>query len=93
MIKNIDDSVLSNNDIIFANEDSSNVTFFSHETGIFNVDPNSINLDHVNFDENDPEIIIHGRLMAWRNIFNQRKVFKKESNRELILAVSQLTIW
>ena len=77
MIKKIDDTMLPNDNIIFANEDSNNATFFSDEIGIFSVDLNSINLDYVNFDENNPETIIHGKLMVRRNIFNQRKTFKK----------------
>ena len=32
--------------------------------GIFSVDINKINLDDVNFDEDDPETIIDVRLMA-----------------------------
>ena len=77
MIKKIDDTMLPNDNIIFANEDSNNATFFSDEIGIFSVDLNSINFDYVNFDKNDPETIIHSKLMVWRNIFNQRKTFKK----------------
>ena len=38
----------------------------------------NINLDDVNFDEDDPETIIHVRRMGWRNRFKQRKAFKKD---------------
>ena len=38
---------------------------------------NNISLDDNNFDEDDPETIIHVRLIAWRNRFKQRKTFKK----------------
>ena len=40
------------------------------------VDLNNINLDNISFDENDPETIIHARLMARCNRFKQRKAFK-----------------
>ena len=39
---------------------------------ILSVDLNNINLDDDNFDEDDPEIIIHVRLMAWGNKFKER---------------------
>ena len=38
---------------------------------------NNISLGNNNFDEDDPETIIHVRLTAWRNRFKQRKTFKK----------------
>ena len=44
---------------------------------IFCIDLNNINLDDVNFDEDDPETIIHDKLMVWRNKFKQRKECKK----------------
>ena len=71
MIKKFD-VIFSNDDIIFISEDSGNVTFSSNEMGILSTDLNDINLDDVNFDEDDPEAIIHVRLMAWRNRFKQR---------------------
>ena len=40
-------------------EYSGNVTFSSDEMGIPSGDFNHINLDDVNFDEDDPEIINH----------------------------------
>ena len=36
----------------------------------------------VNFNRDDPETIIHVRLMVWRNKFKQRKAFKKEIYKE-----------
>ena len=38
-----------------------------------------------NFYKDDPETIIHVRLLAWRNAFEKRKAFKKEMSKELIL--------
>ena len=45
--------------------------------GIINVDLNNIILDHINFDEGDPETMIHVRLMAWRNRCKQHEAFEK----------------
>ena len=61
MIRNPDD------DTIFVNEDSNYVTIFIEEMVIFSVDLNNINLDHVNFDKDDPKTFIHVRLMTWCN--------------------------
>ena len=48
MIKNLDDTVFSNDDIVFFNEDSCNVTFSSDNMGILHADLNKINLDDAN---------------------------------------------
>ena len=52
--------------------------FFSDEMDSLSIDINNINLGDVNFDEDDPETIIHVRLMAWCNRYKKRKVCKKE---------------
>ena len=67
VIKNLCNFLFRDDDVIFFDEDSSNVTFSSDEMGALNVDPNNINLDDVNFYEDDLEIIIHVSLMAWPN--------------------------
>ena len=76
-IKKLNEYLFSNNDIIFVNEVSNYVTLFSNEMGILSAGLSNINLDDVNFDEDDPETIIHIRRMAWRNRFKQRKAFRK----------------
>ena len=48
MIKRLHNVLFSNNDIIFFDEGSGNVTFSSDEMGILSVDLNNINLDDVN---------------------------------------------
>ena len=82
MINKFDDTVFSNDDIVFANNDSGNFTFSSGEMGILSVDHSNSNifknLDNVTFDENDPETIIHVILMACCNRFKQRKTFEKD---------------
>ena len=65
MIKKFDDDLFSNDDIIFVNEDPNNVALFTDEIGFVGVDLNKMNLDDVNFDENDPETITPARCMAW----------------------------
>ena len=61
---------------------------------IFSVDLDNIILDNVNFDEDDPETIIHARLLSWRNRFKQRKVFRKKLSKELMpLAWHSRTWW
>ena len=72
MIKKLDGDLFSNDNIIFVNEDFNYVTFFSDEMGILSVDLNNVNLDDVNFDEGDPETIIHVKLTSWRNRHKQR---------------------
>ena len=54
---------------------SINVTFFSNEMDIHSVGLNNINLDDVDFYKDDPEIILHIRLMIWRNSLKQGKAF------------------
>ena len=48
---------------------------------MLSVDLNNINLDNVNFDEDDPETI-YARLIPWHNRFKQRKALKKELSKE-----------
>ena len=64
MIKKLHNDLFEEGDIIFFDEDSSNVTFFSDEMVflvflVFLI----INLDGTNYDEDDPETIIHARFM------------------------------
>ena len=56
--------VLSNDDMLFVNVDSDNVTFYSHNMGLVNVDIINVSFDGVNFDKNVSESIIIVRLMA-----------------------------
>ena len=52
--------------------------------GIRNRDLNNINLDDTNYDEDDSDIIIVVRLLAWYIKFEKRNALKKELNEELI---------
>ena len=51
--------------------------FFSDELSTLIVNPDNINLDDVNFDEDNPDTIIYVRLIAWRNRRKQRRASKK----------------
>ena len=84
MIKKLDGDLFVKGDIIFVNEDYNNVTFFSDELHILSVDLININLDDINFEEDDPETIVHVRLMAWCNRFKQRKAYKKGYKQRII---------
>ena len=57
------------------------------------VDLININLDDVNFDEDDPETIIHVILIAWCNRFKQSKAFKKDLRKELMAVAWHQTRW
>ena len=52
--------------------------------GIFSVDLNNIDLNDVNFDEDDPKPIIHVIYMAWHITFKQRNRFKKDLNKKFM---------
>ena len=60
-LKDIDNVVFLNDNIVFANADSDNVTFFSDDMGLVNANVNNVSLDDDNFDDDDPETIIHTR--------------------------------
>ena len=67
---------------------------FANEMDILCVGLDKINLDDVNnFDENDPEIIIHLRFLALSNKFEKRKALKKDINIELTPVAWYPTIW
>ena len=53
------------------------------------IDLNNIILDDADFHEDDPETIIHVRLITWCNRYKQLKACKKEikKKKELLLAV------
>ena len=65
ILKGLDNAVFFNDDIVFVNADSDNVTTFSNYVGLVKVDLINVSLDDYNFDNGDPEIIIHIRTMAW----------------------------
>ena len=73
MIKKLHEALFAN-DILLFDEDFGKVTFFGMD--IFSVDLDKINLDDVDFYEDDTETIIHVRRLAWCNKFEKSKVYK-----------------
>ena len=57
--------------------------------GILSVDLNNINLNDANFDDNDPETIVHVRILAWCNQLKQHKAFKDISKKLMSIAWHQ----
>ena len=55
--------------------------FFANEINILSVDFDKINLDDVDFYEDDPEALIPVRLLAWHNKFGKQKACKKDKNK------------
>ena len=64
MIKNLFTDLHRDENILYFNEDSGNAVFSYNEIIMVNIDLNNINLDN-NFDEDDRDIIILIRLLAW----------------------------
>ena len=87
MIKKLFTAFYAVENILYFNEDSDNVVFNCNEMGIVNIDVNCTNLDDNNFDEDDPDTIIHVRLLAWHIKFEKRKAVKKELIEELMSVV------
>ena len=63
-IKKLFTALYTVDNILYFNEDSGDAVFPCNEMGILSIDLNKINLDHTNYDEDDPENIIHIRLFA-----------------------------
>ena len=61
----LDNALFTDNDLLFSDENSGNVTISSDEMGItLNVDFKNINLDDAKFYDDDLETMIHARLVA-----------------------------
>ena len=84
LIKKLSTALYADENKLYFNEDSDNVTFICNEIGIFNLDLNNINLDDTNYDEDDADTIIHVWLFAWHIKFEKRKTLKKKLSERLI---------
>ena len=84
MIKKLFTALYVDNRILSFNEDSGEVILSCNDMGIFIVDLNVI-LDDTNYDADDPEFIIHLKLLAWHSKFEKRKPLKKQLNEKLML--------
>ena len=76
MIKKFCTALYADENVLYLNEDSGDAVFSYNEMGINYIDLNNSNLDN-NFDEDDPDTIIHIRL--WLGILNLKngENFKK----------------
>ena len=81
MLEKLDDVVFSNDDIVFVNADSDNVTFLRDDMGL-------VSLVDVNFNDDDTETIIQVRLMAWCNRYKPHKACKKKRDKQIIATCS-----
>ena len=72
MIKELFTAFYEDENMLYFNEDSSNVVFSCNEMGIFKIDLKNINPDD-NFDEDDIDSIIQIWLLAWHIKFEKRK--------------------
>ena len=77
ILKDLDDAVFFNDNIVFVNADPDNVTFFSNDMGLVNVDLNIVSLDDNNSVNDDPETIIHIRLFGVTDINNASHAKKR----------------
>ena len=77
MIEKLYAALYADDGLLFFDEDSSNIIFCSDEMGILRVNLNNINHDDTNYEENDPDSVIHVRLLAWHSKFGKRKALKK----------------
>ena len=84
MMKILSTVLYADENILYFNEDSSNVVFNSNGMGILNIDPNNINLEDTNYNEDDADTIILIRLLAWNIKFEKCKALKKELNEQLM---------
>ena len=63
--------------ILFFNKDSGDAIFSCNKMDILSTDLNNINLNDTNYDEDDPETIIHVKLLARHIKFEKCKALKK----------------
>ena len=80
MIKKLFTALYADENILYFNEDSGNVTFICNGMGILSIDLNNINL----YDKDDPDTIIHVRFLAWHIEFRKRKNLEKELSEKLM---------
>ena len=85
MIKKLLAALYADDNILYFDEDYGDAVFSCNEMGILSIFVNNINLDDINYDEDDPETVIHIRLLAWHIEFEKRKALKKELNEEVML--------
>ena len=76
IIKKLFTDLYADEDILYINEDSGDAGFIYDEMDVVDVNLNNINVDN-NFDEEDPNTIIHTRLLPWHTKLGKCKKLKK----------------
>ena len=69
------------------NADSNDGTFLSDDVDLVYIDLKNFSLDGDNFNDSDPETVIHVRRMGWCSRHKRRKACKKEVSKELMPVV------
>ena len=78
MLEKSDNALHAKDDLLFYNDHFDQVTFIANQRHILAVAPDKINVyNYNNFHEDDPDTIIHVRLLAWSSKFGKRKALKK----------------
>ena len=72
MLKKFYELLITDDDVLFCNEDFSKVSFYANQMDILGLCLDKINLnDDNNFYKDDPDIIINVILLAWHNNFEK----------------------
>ena len=79
--------------ILYFKEDFGNVVFDCTEMDILNIDLNCIDIDVNNFDEDDPDTIIHVRLLVWHTKVKKHQAHKKELNEKKKVGLLHVRRW
>ena len=66
----------ADSNIFYFKWECGNVVFSCNEMNILNIDLNNITYDN-NFDEEDPDTIIHIKLLVWHIKFEKYKALRK----------------
>ena len=77
MIKILHTALYADDSILYFNKDSGNAIFSFNVIGIVSTDLNNINLHDTNYDADQPENIVHIRLLAWHIEFEKQRVLKE----------------
>ena len=93
MIKKVFTALYGDENIPYFNEDSSDVVFCCNEMSFLSVNLNNITLDDTNCEEDDPDVIINVRLLAWQIKFEKHKELKIELSEELMPVVWHPNRW
>ena len=93
MITKLLAALYADENILYFLEDYSDAVFPCNEMGILIIDCNKIILDDTNYDEVNPEIVIHIRRLDWYVKLEKCKALKKELNEELMLVAYYPKRW